>query len=54
MNIFYLYIVYIFLYSDEVKRLCKVRDEYFVVKDLVFVKENIVLSRNLVIGEYLL
>lgn len=38
--------------SDEVKRLCKMRDEYFVVKDLVPAKENTASHRNPVIGEY--
>lgn len=44
--------VYIFLHSDEVKRLCKVRDEYFVVKDLVPAKENTASNRNPATGEY--
>ena len=41
-----------FLHSDEVKRLCKVRDEYFVVKDLVPAKENTASNRNPATGEY--
>ena len=41
-----------FLHSDEVKRFCKVRDEYFVVKDLVPAKENTSSNRNPVIGAY--
>ena len=39
------------LFSDEVKSLCKIRDEYFVVKDLV-PKESLTSNRNPVTGAY--
>lgn len=52
LNTSYTHTVYIFLHSDEVKRLCKVCDEYFVVKDLVPAKENTASNRNPATGEY--
>ena len=38
--------------SDQVKSMCKIRDEYFLVKDLVSPKETLTSTRNSVTGAY--
>lgn len=38
--------------SDQVKSMCKIRDEYFLVKDLVSPKETLTSTRNPVTGAY--
>ena len=38
--------------SDQVKSMCKIRDEYLSVKDLVSPKETLTSTRNPVTGAY--
>ena len=42
----------IFSCSDQVKSMCKIRDEYFLVKGLVSLKETSTSTRNTVTGAY--
>ena len=45
-------VFFISLLSDQAKKSCKIRDEYFMVKDLVLPKEALPSNRNPVTGAY--
>ena len=44
--------LFVSLFSDQVKKSCKIRDEYFMVKDFAAAKENLPGIRRPVTGAY--